>query len=151
MQRQLKTIGWREWASLPELGIDRILCKIDTGARSSALFATHIDLVDREDESHYHEAYIQFSVQLSHETPTRQVTVEAPLLEYRQIRSSNGQISDRPVVITEIAMMGVRWPIQITLANRQHMNFPMLIGRTAIKDRFCVDVNRSFLGQKRHS
>jgi hypothetical protein len=149
--KPLKTIGWQEWIALPGLGIERMLCKIDTGARSSALFATQIELVEHEVERHDQEAFIRFTVQLSHESPGREVTAEAPLLTYRRIRSSNGAVSRRPVVVTDVSLLGIRWPIQITLADRRHMRFPMLLGRTAIRDRFFVDVNQSFLGQQRNS
>ena len=42
----LPVLGWRETIALPEFGLPAIPAKIDTGARTSALHATHIELVE---------------------------------------------------------------------------------------------------------
>ena len=70
------------------------------------------------------------------------------VLEYRNIKSSSGQKSLRPVILTEIRILGQSWPIELTLADRDAMGFRMLLGREAIRGRFLVDAGRSFYGGK---
>jgi hypothetical protein len=50
------------------------------------------------------------------------------------------------VIRTAIGLAGQRWPVDVTLTNRDEMGFRMLIGRAAIRQRFVVDPSRSFLG-----
>jgi hypothetical protein len=48
-------------------------------------------------------------------------------------------------VITKVRLGDVVWPIELTLTSRDEMGFRMLLGRSAIKDRFLVNPSRSYL------
>ncbi len=136
-------IGWREWVALPEFGISAIKPKIDTGARSSSLHAVEIEEFSRDDR-----IFVRFRVHPNQRNSKDTVTAEAPVLEYRNVKSSSGQKSLRPVVVTEIEILGQRWPIELTLADRDEMGFRMLLGREALRGRFLVDAGSSFYGGK---
>lgn len=137
----LPIIGWREWIGLPDLGIDSIKAKVDTGARSSSLHAFDLEEFEREDAT-----WVRFQVNPDQRTRKRIIEVEAKILEYRSIRSSNGKATDRPVIITRIALLGLTWPVELTLAGRDDMGFRMLLGREAFRRRFLVDAGRSYCG-----
>ena len=142
MTRSPKTrevIGWREWVGLPELGVGPIKAKIDTGARTSALHAFQLETFDRAGQD-----WARFEIHPHQRSAADAVVVEAPIIEERRVRSSNGEVQHRPVIRTDIEIHGRRWPIDITLTNRDEMGFRMLIGRAAIRRQFVVDPGRSF-------
>lgn len=132
-------IGWREWVSLPELAIQRIKPKIDTGARSSSLHALALESFRRQGK-----AWVRFRIRPIQRNSSKIVTAECKVLEFRRVRSSTGQSAMRPVIMTDIELMGYRWAIELTLADREEMGFRMLLGREAIRGRFLVDANRSY-------
>ncbi|MGB0599757.1 MAG: ATP-dependent zinc protease [Rubripirellula sp.] len=139
----LPVIGWREWVGLPDLGIKRIKAKVDTGARSSSLHAFDLCDFDRDDEQ-----WVRFRIHPVQRKVDRTVEAEARVLEYRSVRSSSGKASMRPVIITNIVLLGVSWPVELTLANRNEMGFRMLLGREAFRKRFVVDAGNSYYAGK---
>lgn len=134
------TIGWREWIALPALNVGSIKAKIDTGANTSSLHAFEIERFSRRGKD-----FVRFQVHPIQRSIRQLVNAEAPLLEMRRVKSSNGQTSERPVIETSISIFDQSWPIELTLANRDQMGFRMLLGREALRGRFLVDVSSSFI------
>ncbi|AFY79246.1 hypothetical protein Ple7327_4115 [Pleurocapsa sp. PCC 7327] len=139
-RKQLPVIGWREWIELPELGIEEIKAKIDTGARSSALHAMHVESFEQEGKE-----IVRFQVHPYQRDSYFTVSAQAQLLEWRQIRNSGGDTQLRPVIQTAIKLGGLQWSIELTLTNRDVMGFRMLLGREGVRRRFLVNPGRSYL------
>ena len=125
-------IGWREKVSLPRLGVGTFSAKIDTGARSAALHATHIE----RDEYH-----VNFVLPL----PRRNHHCRLPLKGLRRVKSSNGQIETRAVVETDVKIGKMILRIDITLTDRTDMGVAMLLGRSSLGHDFLVHPTKTNL------
>lgn len=132
-------IGWREIVALPELGVPALKAKVDTGARTSALHAWHVEEIERDGE-----AWVRFELHPQQRSAAGAVTAEARLVDQRPVRSSSGRAEHRHVIETDVELGGQRWPIEVTLTRRDAMGFRMLLGRQAIRRRFVVDPGRSW-------
>lgn len=134
-------LGWREWVQLPDIDKGFIEAKIDTGARSSSMDADPLEEFRRGKQR-----WLRFSVFSVADLSMAGQIVEARLVGYRDVRSSTGHLTHRPVIETSIQIGPSLWQIELTLTNRRLMGFRMLLGRSAIENRFCVDASRSYLG-----
>lgn len=134
-------VGWREWVKLPELGIDWIKAKVDTGARTSSIHAVRVKTFEEAGV-----AYVSFSVHPTQRKSLPNVDCKCPVHEFREVRSSSGHVTKRAVILVDVEVVGVRYPIEVTLANRDQMGFRMLLGREALRGRFLVDSQKSYLG-----
>ena len=132
-------IGREEWLSLPDLGLPAIKAKVDTGAKTSALHAFLI-----EPFADGGRPFVRFGV---HPIPGRddiEVICTSPLIDRREVTSSNGDKESRYVISTAVAMGARSWDIEVTLTNREGMAYRMLLGRQAIRDGMLVDPAASF-------
>ncbi len=133
-------LGWEEWLGLPDLGLPAIKAKIDTGAKTSALHASIIEPFGPAGAPQ-----VRFLIQPDPDDPQLEVTCSAPVVDRREVTSSNGETELRYVIETMAQMGGRRWPIQLTLSNRETMTYRMLFGRAAVQPNMIVDPNASFL------
>jgi len=134
------TIGWREWVSLPGLDIPAVKAKIDTGARSSALHAFHIEEFEVKGRK-----MIRFAIRPLQRRKKLILNCTAPLMERRMVTDSGGHREMRHVIHTPVILGGESWPIEVTLTHRDTLKFRMLLGRTALKGRYVVDPEKSYL------
>jgi hypothetical protein len=140
---ELTTIGWREWVALPDLGLPAIKAKVDTGARTSALHAFLIEP--------YRQDAVDMLRFLIHPIQNNQdfaVECRCPVFDMREVTDSGGHREMRYVIQSKVILGEHRWPIELTLTNRDTMAFRMLLGRRAMEDRFMVDPGASFLKGK---
>ncbi len=131
-------IGRREWLALPDLGIDMLTAKVDTGAYTSSLNAVDAQIYDNEGER-----WVSFKT-VSHHGQV--IACEAPLVSRKKIKSSTGIGKNRLVIKTAVTLPGgFRWEVLFSLADRSVMKCPLLLGRRALSGYFVVDTQSTHL------
>lgn len=133
--------GWREWVSLPDVGVSWMKAKIDTGAQTSALHTTRVEEFERDGAD-----WVRFAVHPWQDSELDEVVVERPVHDRRTVRSSSGHSQDRLVVLMDVTLCGRTIPAEVTLTSREEMVFRMLIGRQALRQGYVVDSGASYLG-----
>ncbi len=133
------SVGWREWVSLPWLGLPAIKAKIDTGARTSSLHAVKIKPFKEKGQK-----FVRFSI---HPLQRRKTIIKqcvAPVVDRRFIKDSGGHRELRYVIKTPVKIGSIEREIEISITNRGKMDFRMLIGRTAMENLIVIP-HESFL------
>lgn len=134
-------VGWREWVALPQADVPWVKAKIDTGARSSSIHAFDLEVEERDGQD-----WVRFSIHPWQKSDDDHVELTLPVLDRREVRSSNGQTETRYAVALDVTLAGRTITTVMTLSNRDEMGFRMLVGREALERGFLVDASKSYLG-----
>lgn len=132
-------IGWREWVALPQFNIRAIKAKVDTGARTSALHAYSVERF-----LHHGAPRVRFMLHPRRLRTDIAVTCECDIVDERTVTDSGGHQERRIVIVTDIVLGRLRYPIELTITDRDTMRYRMLLGRSAMRDRLTVDPSLSY-------
>ena len=138
------TIGWRENVELLDFDNCLTKAKMDTGARTSSLHATHIS--ESEDSG---IKYITFRLKTINNNEKKYKFFKSELKEWRIVKNSGGDEEYRPVIKTKVKIGKKIMTIEITLTQRSRMSYDMLIGRTALRKKFLIDSGKSYTTRKK--
>lgn len=120
-------VGWKEYAALPDLGIDRIHVKIDTGAKTSAIHTLKYKVFKKGSQR-----WVKFTIAPYQDDDDTTIECEVPVKDQRIVTSSNGHQSERLVIETHLIIGSDKRLIELTLVCRRTMKFRMLLGRQAM-------------------
>lgn len=128
-------MGWIERVRIhPE---DLLMeAKMDTGARN-----TSIDAADIVEFTRGGKKWVRFNVS---NRKGRTVTFERPIFRIAWIKRSATKTTPRTVVILPLCIGNVLREVEVNLAKRSHLNYPLLVGRSAMKGKVLVDSSRKF-------
>ncbi|MBN2816136.1 MAG: ATP-dependent zinc protease [Campylobacterales bacterium] len=133
----MKIVGRKERITILDLELVDLDAKVDTGADSNALHCDNIDLSK--------EGYVTFSLLDEVHEAYHGKRLTLPLHTVKRVRSSNGELQERPTIKVDVHFFGKKYTTVISLTNRADMRYPMLIGRKFLSGKFLVDVSQEYI------
>jgi hypothetical protein len=127
-----KKVGRIENISFPELKIETIKAKVDTGAYGVAL---HVDNIRQEDGKLY------FTIGTEEFSYSKFKTIT--------VKSSFGRVQKRFSIFTKLTIGDSIYKFYVSLTDRKNMRYPVLIGRRFLyKFNYLVDVTKKNINDR---
>lgn len=130
-----RIIGSTDHIDLPGFGIYDLPCKIDTGAQTSSIHCERFKIVEKDGVE-----YLTFKLLDKRFKSVERKTFRFSEFKEKKIRSSFGDTEFRYAVKSTVILFGKEYNITFTLSNRGSMQYPVLIGKRFLKNKFLVDV-----------
>ena len=133
-------LGEEEWVFVPGLK-EAFKARVDTGATTSSINAA--DTVDFERDG---KDWVKFKIE--HDgTTTKEISL--PVERWVKIKQSSAEGTQRrPVVVASIEIGDLKDKTEFTLADRTHLSFPILLGRSFFRDVPVVHVSQKYVQKK---
>lgn len=130
-------IGRIEYVDVMSISM-RKKARIDTGAETTSIDASDIVEFERDGKK-----WVQFTVT---DRSTDVISeIKAPVVRNVRIKQHGVDNVRRQVVELELRMGSLRERVEVTLADREKFDYPILIGRNFLRGRAVVDVSRKYL------
>lgn len=137
--RDKQVIGRVERVDFPRFGLLELEAKVDTGARTSSIHCTDVRVEAEDDDGRLH---ISFTLLDPEHPDYNGRRFRARRVATRTVRSSNGEVQERHVIEADVIIAGRTIRTKFNLADREAMNYPVLLGRRLLRGNFLVDVAR---------
>ena len=135
--QEKRIIGKKEKINILDLELYDLDAKVDTGADSNALHCDNIEISK--------DGYVSFCLLDEVHESYHGKRMTLPLYKVKRVRSSNGELQERPSIKVDVSFFGKTYSTVISLTNRADMRYPMLIGRKFLANKFLVDVSQEYI------
>ncbi|MEF1279745.1 ATP-dependent zinc protease [Vibrio fortis] len=133
-------LGEEEWVYVPGLE-ESFKARVDTGATTSSISA--IDIVPFERDG---KDWVKFKIE--HDGIKSQ-EVSLPVERWVKIKQSSAEGTQRrAVIVANIQIGDLKDKTEFTLADRTHLTYPLLLGRSFFRDVAVVDVSKKYVQDK---
>ncbi len=136
----MNVIGSVEWCRFPKLGVPAVRARVDSGAKTSTIQANKIKPFIKDGQE-----WVKFEINPIQDNRSIVISCEERVTGRKLIKNTSGISEERLVFETTVQLGAHEFKIDLTLANRDSMEFRMLLGREAFMDKFLVDVSQEFL------
>lgn len=135
----MQVLGSVEWCVLEKLGIPAIKARVDSGAKTSSIQANKIKTFTKGGQE-----WVRFEVNPIQDNRTIVLHCEHRVVGKKIVKSTSGISEERIVINTPLRIGEHTFDIDITLANRDTMEYRMLLGREAFQGQYLVDASNKY-------
>lgn len=137
-EKELIVIGAKERIIFKNALKEKVVARIDTGAKTSSVHCVKFWFDKQSGKKPLNFVLINEKAK-----PLKTLNYKK-----RYVKSSNGGIDVRYSVMLELKIGKETYNAEFTLANREHMQHKVLIGRNLLTGNFIVDVSQKFMLRK---
>ncbi|MBW3698078.1 ATP-dependent zinc protease [Vibrio sp. T187] len=133
-------LGEEEWVFVPGLK-ETFKARVDTGATTSSISAVDIVSFERDGKD-----WVKFKIE---HDGVNSKELSLPVERWVRIKQSSAEEAQRRAVIVAWIQIGdLKEKTEFTLADRTHLTYPLLLGRSFFRDVAVVDVGQKYVQDK---